>query len=115
MKRYCACSLLAAAAVVLAAEPTLHVVEADAKKAAIERPAPAYPMVARQLKLKGKVSIEAVVNESGEVADVKVVAGNPVLSKPAVEAVKKWRFRPFEQQGKPAAAVVALSFEFDTN
>ncbi len=97
------------------AADVLHVTEAEGKKNAIEKPAPAYPIVARQLKLKGRVSVEATVTEDGTVSEVKTVAGNPILVKPALDAVKKWRFHPFEQQGKPAVAVVSLSFEFDTN
>ena len=98
-----------------AADPTLHISEADAKKAAIDKPIPAYPMMARQLKVRGQVRLEATVNVEGSVEDVRILAGNPILTKPAVDAVKKWRFHPFQDQGKPSAAIVALSFEFDTN
>lgn len=99
----------------LAADPSLHIGETEAKKAAIERPNPAYPMVARQLKVKGQVKLEAVVDAAGSVEDVHILSGNPILTKPAVEAVKKWRFHPFQDHGQPAPAIVALSFEFDTN
>ncbi len=108
------CVLLVTAGCMFAA-PSLHIPEAEAKKAAIEKPAPAYPMVARQLKLKGKVELEATVSEAGSVDDVKVVSGNPVLAKPAQDAVKKWRFKPFLADGQPAPAIVSLSFEFDTH
>ncbi len=115
MRIITACSLFIAAGCALAADPSLHIAEAEGKKAAIEKPAPVYPVTARQLKLKGEVKVEAIVTDAGAVSDVRIVSGNPVLTKPAVEAVKKWRFRPFQEQGKPAAAIVALSFEFDTN
>jgi len=98
-----------------AADPELKVGESDAKKAALAKPAPVYPLTARQLKVTGKVVVEAVVSETGVVSDVRPVTGNPILTKPALEAVKKWKFRPFERDGKAVAALVTLSFEFDTN
>ncbi len=95
------------------AAPILQIREADGKRAAIQRPAPVYPPVARQLKLTGSVVVEATVTTSGTVSEVKPVTGNPVLIKPAIEAVKRWRFQPFTSDGLPAEAVVTLSFEFD--
>jgi periplasmic protein TonB len=110
-----AAGLLLMAECVAAADPELKVGESDAKKAALAKPAPVYPLTARQLKVTGKVVIEAVVGETGVVSDVRPVTGNPILTKPALEAVKKWKFRPFERDGRAVAALVTLSFEFDTN
>jgi len=107
--------LLAAAGCVSGAAPTLWVTEAEAEKAAIEKPAPEYPLVARQLKVVGKVSLEGVVSAEGLVTEVRIVSGNPILTKPAAEALRKWKFRPFKEDGKPAPATVSLSFEFDTH
>jgi len=105
-------TLLLAVSCVFAADPDLRVSEATAKKAAIEKPAPAYPIAARQLKVSGSVAVEAIVSESGSVEEVRTVSGNPILSKAVVEAVKKWRFQPFEAEGKKVKAIASLSFEF---
>jgi outer membrane biosynthesis protein TonB len=43
---------------------------------------------------------------------VHIVSGNPVLTKAAVEAVKKWKFTPVMEDGKPARAVAPISLEF---
>jgi protein TonB len=99
----------------LGAEPTLRIGEAEAKKAAIQKTAPEYPLVARQLKVVGAVSLEAVVTAEGAVESVRILSGNPILKKPALEALRRWKFRPFAENGKPAAAVVTVSFEFDTH
>lgn len=104
--------LIVVAATILAADPKLRIEEAQAKKAAIDKPAPAYPVMARQLKIAGEVHLEAIVAEDGTVEDARVVSGNAMLTKPSAEAVKKWHFKPFEIDGKPARAIVALSFEF---
>jgi protein TonB len=107
-------AVLVAASCMYAADPGLRIGEAEAKRAATERVAPVYPITARQLKVTGKVVIEAVVNDNGIVSEARPLTGNPILTKPALEAVKKWKFKPFEVDGKPSAAVVTLSFEFDT-
>jgi protein TonB len=105
--------LLLATQCISAADPSLRIVESDAKKAATEKTSPVYPMVARQLKVTGRVVVEAVVSETGTVVEARPVTGNPILTKPAVDAVKKWKFKPFEEGGKAVAALVSLSFEFD--
>ncbi len=99
-------------ATAFAADPALQIAEGEGKRAAIEKPAPAYPAMARQLRITGKVAVEAIVAESGKVEEVRVLTGNPVLTKPVTEAVKNWRFKPFQAEGRPARAAVALSFEF---
>lgn len=107
--------LLTAAACASAADPILRITEAEAKKAALERPAPEYPLVARQLKVTGSVALEATVSPEGVVSQVRIVSGSPILTKAAADALRKWKFRPFKEDGKPAAALVTLSFEFDTH
>src|SRR4051794_24939088 len=56
---------------------------------------PDYPPIAKQLKIEGSVELEALVSESGAVEKVNIVSGNPVLTRPAVDALKKWKFAPF--------------------
>jgi TonB family protein len=109
------CLPLIAAGLCVADETALRVTEAEAKKAAIEKPSPEYPLVARQLKVVGKVNLEAVISATGHVAEVRILSGNPVLTKPSVEAVKHWRFKPFQSGGKPVDAIAPLTFDFDTH
>jgi len=71
-----------------------------------------YPPMARQLKIEGAVELEAVVDEKGAVEKVNIVSGNPVLTRPAAEAVKKWKYAPFTADGKPVKAVVPVSLSF---
>ncbi len=80
--------------------------------AAIAKVQPEYPAVARQLKIAGDVEVEVVITEDGLPQDVKIVSGNPVLTKPCVEAVKRWKFKPFTEEGKAVKAVAALTFSF---
>lgn len=96
----------------LSAEEVLQVEESQALEAAVSKPQPVFPSVARQLRLSGKAVVEATVDEQGKVADCKPVSGNPLFTAAAVSAVKTWKFKPFTSGGKPARAVAKLTFAF---
>jgi protein TonB len=96
----------------LLADGELKVAEADAKRAAIQKPAPGYPAAARQLNVTGRVDLVAVVGLDGSVEEVRVVTGNPILTKACGDAVKNWKFTPFRQDGKVVRAAASLSFDF---
>jgi len=53
--------------------------------------------------------LEAVVSESGALEKVNIVSGNPVLTKPAVEALRRWKFVPFTADGKAVKALVPVA------
>src|SRR4051812_11262987 len=76
------------------------VTKSEGLNAATTKVQPDYPAMARQLKIEGAVELEAVVAETGAVEKVNIVSGNPVLTRPAVEAVKRWKFAPFTADGK---------------
>jgi protein TonB len=90
----------------------LRVPELQAKHAAIEKPAPDLSVAARQLKISGHVELTVKIDEAGAVSDVKIESGNAVLTAGCVTAVKKWKFKPFTQDGKPVAAITTLTFDF---
>ena len=82
-------------------------------KALVNRVAPEYPAMAKQLKLEGDAQLEVLIDESGSVEKVQVVSGNPIWTKAAEDAVRKWKFTPFSADGKTfkALAPVTLSFK----
>jgi TonB family protein len=56
------------------------------------RVAPAYPEIARRMKITGEVILEAKIDPDGNVTNVKAVSGNHVLGLAAEDAVRKWKF-----------------------
>src|SRR6266702_2579521 len=88
------------------------VTKADGLNAVTSKAAPEYPAIAKQLKIEGSVELEALVTESGAVEKVNIVSGNPVLTRPASDAVKKWKFAPFTSEGKAVKALVPISLSF---
>ena len=61
---------------------------------AISRPNPVYPQLARQARIQGVVKLEAVIDETGKITDLKVISGHPLLVQAALDAVKQWRYQP---------------------
>jgi len=88
------------------------VTRAEAMSAATTKVQPEYPAMAKQLKIEGTVELEVSIAESGAVEDVVITSGNPVLTRPAADAVKKWKFAPFVQDGKAVKAVAPITIIF---
>jgi protein TonB len=49
------------------------------------------------------VVLQALVGEDGNVHDIKVTSGPPVLATAAKQAVEQWRYEPFQLNGKPVS------------
>jgi protein TonB len=80
---------------------------------AINRAKPDYTELARKAHVNGVVVVEAIVNRQGEVEQVKVLKGLPMgLSEQAVDAVKKWRFKPGTLNGEPVDVIFTLTVTF---
>ncbi len=84
----------------------------EALKLATHKVSPQYPDMARQMNLTGAVELDAVINEEGKVESVKIVKGNPILTGAAQQALKSWKFKPIEREGKPVKASAAFAFNF---
>jgi len=63
---------------------------------------PDYPPLAKAASIVGKVRAEIIVDESGNVASVKLLSGHPMLAPSALAAIRKWKYRPFEVGGRPS-------------
>ena len=74
----------------------------DMRARLVYRAFPVYPPLARQARIQGRVILRIVINQMGEVRDTELVSGHPMLAPAAVEAVKKWRYIPYESDGKAA-------------
>jgi protein TonB len=88
------------------------VTHSEAMQAATTKVQPEYPAMAKQLKIEGSVELEAVITDDGTVEKVNIKSGNPMLTKPAADALKKWKFKPFTADGKPVPALAEMNFNF---
>ena len=73
---------------------------------------PVYPPEARRLRMTGSVVIDAIVSVEGQVDDLKLVSGDPLLSAAAMDAVRKWRYSPYLLNGKPIQRQTRITISF---
>jgi protein TonB len=78
----------------------------------IYRVDPVYPELALRAHVSGSVVLEAVVDEEGNVANLKVLSGHPILVAAAVEAVKQWKYSPTVLNGEPVPVLATVTVVF---
>lgn len=70
------------------------------KGSLVKKTQPVYPMIAKMAHEQGVVVLGAVIGTDGRVHDVEVIASpSPVLADSAVDAVKKWEYKPYLLNG----------------
>jgi protein TonB len=62
---------------------------------------PVYPPLAKQARIQGDVVLSAVIDAKGNIVDLKVVSGHPLLYQAAINAVGQWTFEPTYLNGEP--------------
>ena len=78
----------------------------------IQRVEPKYPPLARQTHISGTVTIDAVLDESGNVVEMKVVSGHPLLLQAALDAVRQWKYEPTYLNDVPVAVQMNITVTF---
>jgi TonB family protein len=78
---------------------------------------PDYPLLARQMKVQGAVSLQALISREGTIQELQILSGPGILAAAAREAVKQWHFKPYIQNGQPVEtqARITVNFTISTN
>jgi TonB family protein len=97
---------------VVASTPSMMTQSTLEPLSVIKRVAPIYPPVARQRLLSGTIVIEATVDETGKVKDVKLVSGSPIFREAAFDAVKQWVYKPAKLNGRPIEQKTTIQLSF---
>lgn len=80
----------------------------------VHRVMPVYPESARLRGIEGQVMIEAIISRDGTVEPgVRVVQSIPALDEAAIEAFKRWKFKPArDAQGRPLRVILQAPVRF---
>ena len=73
---------------------------------------PIYPAEARSMRLQGPVGLQAVIDEVGEVRNLRTVSGDAVLARAAIDAVRQWRYQPYRLNGQPVKMPIQITVNF---
>jgi len=68
--------------------------------------------VARQARIQGQVQIDAILDEQGNVIDMKVVSRPPLLYQAALDALNKWKYEPTYLNDQPIAVEMIVTITF---
>jgi TonB family protein len=66
-----------------------------------DRAYPTYPDSARGKRISGEVRLSVRIDKNGRIQEVNVVSGPAELQKAAIDAMKKWRFKPIQIDQHP--------------
>ncbi len=96
-----------------AQEEAFDVADLEKRPEAISQVAPTYPQELRKAKIEGMVTILFVLDEKGRVEEPRVEnASRPEFEKPALEAIRKWRFSPGLKDGQPVRTYIRIPMRF---
>ena len=58
------------------------------------------------------VVLTAIIDKDGNVQNLQLVSGHPMLAPAAIEAVKQWRYKPFLLNGQPLEVETTVTVTF---
>jgi TonB family protein len=74
---------------------------------------PVYPVSAKNGRIQGKVELEAVISNEGNVQELQVISSpSDDLSQSALQAVSQWRYRPTLLNGDPISVVTDITVNY---
>jgi protein TonB len=78
----------------------------------VARPNPVYPPLARQARIQGNVVLHAIIDKDGNVTQLEVISGHPLLVQSALSAVRQWRYQPTLLNGEPVEVDTTITVNF---
>ncbi len=76
---------------------------------------PTYPPIAKQTRVQGPVTLQAVISRDGSIQRLRVISGHPLLTGAALDAVQQWRYRPYLLNGEPVEVETQITVNFILN
>lgn len=93
-------------------QPPIYVPAEVMERLLVHKLEPIYPDAARKANVQGVVILDTVIGHDGTVIDVHPISGPEELAPAAVDAVKWWRFQPYQAKGQPVEVETKLAVEF---
>ena len=73
---------------------------------------PQYPEIARSARVEGTVVLEAVLDASGRITQLRVLRSVPLLDQAALDAVRQWRYTPSTYNGRAVSVLMTVTVHF---
>jgi TonB family protein len=74
--------------------------------------APIYPAMAKQARIEGQVTIDAVIDTTGRLTNMTVVSGAPLLQQAALDSLRTWKYQSGYLNEKPVPTKTSITVNF---
>ncbi len=91
----------------------VRVSEGVSKGLLIREVIPKYPELAREARISGNVVLFAIIDKNGEIKNLRVVSGHPLLAAAALEAVQHWQYKPYLLNHEPVEVETQVTVSFN--
>ena len=78
----------------------------------VNRVEPIYPHIAAISGIQGQVKLHAIIARDGRIQSLNVISGHPLLAHAALDAVEKWRYRPYVLNGERVEVETFITINF---
>ncbi|MFZ0864958.1 MAG: energy transducer TonB [Candidatus Sulfotelmatobacter sp.] len=73
---------------------------------------PEYPPDAKDHGIQGTVVMRVNVDKEGNVSNIQLISGHPLLAPAAIDAVKQWKYKPYLLNGMPVEIETQIQVNF---
>ena len=81
----------------------------------IDAPKPVYPQLAKAARVQGTIKLQAVIAIDGSIKNLRVISGPPLLANAALDAVRRWQYKPTMLNGSPVEVITEIDVNFTLN
>ena len=78
----------------------------------VKKTPPEYPLYAKQQGIQGTVVLQARIGKDGKINDLHIVSGPDALRDAALDAVRRWQYRPYLLNGEPVEVNTTINVIF---
>ncbi|MGA9899088.1 MAG: TonB family protein [Terriglobales bacterium] len=91
---------------------TLRISQGVSQGLLINKVAPVYPLQAMKAQKQGSVQLLATISKDGDITNVKLLNGDDLLARAAIDAVKQWKYKPYLLDGQPMEIQTQITVNF---
>jgi TonB family protein len=78
----------------------------------VSQPKPVYPPLAKQARISGVVHLSALIGKEGNIVNLAVISGHPLLIPSALEAVRLWVYQKTLLNGEPVEVMTQIDVNY---
>jgi TonB family protein len=94
------------------AQLTVKISQGVSQGLLVKKVQPLYPASAKQLHLEGTVEVLATITKDGNVSSAKLLKGDSILGRAAIDAVRQWKYKPYYLNNDPVEVQTQVTVNF---